>query len=192
MSKKNTKKAVAVVVAPKTPKVKVPKFKLVSYTLKAVIPVGQYANIQPEITVQAQTIEAAERAVMPYIETLFAKYREGVPVNVRVPMVTVSDRIPSGYSELMKTTGAVIPPNPSVSPTPVAPKPPVAPVAAPIVLTVPFNRAKGAIDSCMSSEALKLVADQIEKSTKLIDTEKNQLRALVSEKVAKMNNSKAA
>ena len=57
--------------------IKKPKFKLISYTLKAVIPVGQYANIQPEVTVQASSIEAAERAVMPYIETLFAKYRDG-------------------------------------------------------------------------------------------------------------------
>jgi hypothetical protein len=61
----------------KIPKEKKPKYKLISYTVKAVIPTGIYANIQPEITVEAVSLEVAERAVMPHIEVLFAKYREG-------------------------------------------------------------------------------------------------------------------
>ncbi len=174
MPKKNTKKAVAVVA---TPKVKTPKFKLISYTLKAVIPTGQYANIQPEITVQSVSIEAAERAVMPYIESLFAKYRDGgvkpveaVAIKPVTPTPIKPVSIPVQKSEM-----------------PVVPPVAAAAVVSPIVLTVPFNRAKGAIESCMSKEALKLVSDQIEKSTKLIDSEKEELKKLVADKTIKLN-----
>ncbi len=151
---------------------KTPKFKLISYTLKAVIPVGQYANIQPEITVEAVSIEAAERAVMPYIESLFAKYRDGgikpiepTPVQPVIPKKQEPVPMPAQKPEKQATP---------VSTTPVAPV---------IPLTVPFNRAKSAIESCMSKEALKLVSDQIEKSTKLIDSEKVELRKMIVAKI---------
>lgn len=51
-----------------------PKATLVSYTLKAVIPTGPYANIQPEIVVQAETLAEAHAVVMPYIDGLFKEY----------------------------------------------------------------------------------------------------------------------
>ncbi len=198
MSKKITKnKAAAVVAAPVVKKIKAPSFKLISYTLKAVIPTGQYANIQPEITVQAKTLEAAERAVMPYIETLFAKYRDG------------------GVQPILATRGMTttqpVAPTPAQAPKPAAPtvgvdmakpgsektvettvdtKTGTVSVAPAIVLTVPFNRAKGAIDSCMSLEALKLVSDQVEKSTKLIDTEKAELRKVAAAKLETLNGPK--
>ncbi len=187
--------------------VKEPKFKLVSYTMKAVIPTGQYANIQPEITVEAKTLEQAERAVMPYIETLFARYRDGgvKPIEPVRPVV------------------APVAQKPPIATTPVAqaPKPTTAPIMAPveaskgiagdanpnrtyatakaegesmmktapqaIVMTVPFTRAKGALDSCTSLAALKLVSDQVEKSTKLVDSEKVELRKLAETKLAQLN-----
>lgn len=183
-----TKKTIKKEVKPKVvaaSKEKPPKFKLISYTLKATIPTGQYANIQPEITVEAKTIEQAERAVMPYIETLFARYRDGgvKPIEPTVARtVTPVTPPPAPAKAPVAPVAAAVVPKPSVAP--------VAPVASPIVLTVPFNRAKGAIDSCMSNEALKLVADQVEKSTKLIDTEKVELRKLVAAKSAQLNGPK--
>ena len=48
-----------------------------------------------------------------------------------------------------------------------------------IVLSAPFNRAKSAIESCKSLEALQLVSDQITKSVKLIDSEKVELSHIV-------------
>ncbi len=154
---------------------KKPKFTLVSYTLKAVILVGQYANIQPEVTVKADSIEAAERAVMPYIETLFAKYRDG-------GIQTVKPVIAS------PVTGTASPAIVSVTQTnPIPPPPAMPPVVPSIPLTVPFNRAKGAIQSCTSIDALKLVSDQIEKSEKLIEMEKLDLRKLVAEKSKELN-----
>lgn len=174
-----------VVPAPKKPKA--PKFKLISYTLKAVIPVGQYANIQPEVTVQAATIEQAERAVMPYIETLFAKYRDGgvkpvEPVVTRPVAPTDMPPVTVVRAPMTVTPKFPIAPTGSVSPTP--DKDGVSPS---IPLSVPFNRAKGAMESCMSAEALKLVSDQVEKSTKLIDTEKVELRKLAIAKLEKIN-----
>lgn len=48
----------------------------VKYTLTAVVPVAQYANLQPAIEVEADSIEDAEAQVLPYIESFFNKYSE--------------------------------------------------------------------------------------------------------------------
>lgn len=48
----------------------------VKYTLAATVPVAQYANLQPTIEVEADTIEEAEAQVLPYIENFFNKYSE--------------------------------------------------------------------------------------------------------------------
>ncbi len=170
-------------------KARQPKFRLVSYTMKAVIPTGQYANIQPEVTVEAETLEQAERAVMPYIETLFAKYRDGgvKPVEpVRQAAVTpVVQKVPVA---VIAPTQAEAP-RPTIRPgthvEPVAPA--IAPVTSAIVMTVPFTRAKGALESCTSLEALKLVTDQVEKSTRLVEAEKAELRKLSAAKLATLN-----
>lgn len=50
--------------------------KLQSYTLKATIPTGNYANLQPEITVTAPDMETAKALVMPHIETLYSEYSD--------------------------------------------------------------------------------------------------------------------
>lgn len=54
------------------------------YKISAVIPVGQYANLQPSIEVEADSFEEAEAKVLPYIETLWQKYGEK-------PLVSRSD-----------------------------------------------------------------------------------------------------
>lgn len=198
MSKKIEAKKVPAKIKSPVKKVKVPKFKLITYTIKAVIPTGMYANIQPEVTVQAESIEVAERAVMPHIEALFAKYREGgSPVATPQPAKPVAPAVASPV-----TVSADVPtPMPVVKSGKVDSKIPKAPetviVVAPapptIIMTVPFTRAKGAIDSCMSKDALKLVADQIEKSVKLIPNEKNELNGLIKAKAAQLDgNQKAA
>lgn len=183
-------------VAPKPKAVKKPKFKLISYTLKAVIPVGQYANIQPEVTVQALSIEAAERAVMPYIETLFAKYRDGGvqpvvarPVTPVTSVAPVAPGAPKPVATVSSTAPKPLTP-PDITPDFKGYTKPGEPTKTDIPLTVPFNRAKGAIESCTSSDALKLVSDQVEKSVKLIDTEKVELKRLVTTKLEQLNGNK--
>lgn len=182
MSKKITTQKKATITKPKT--AKKPKFKLVSYTLKAVIPVGQYANIQPEVTVQADSIEAAERAVMPYIETLFAKYRDGGVKPIVPPAPVTPTAIPAAPVSPQETVKNLN--DKKVTPEQIMSASIGVPVLA-IPLSVPFNRAKGAIESCTSVEALKLVSDQVEKSSKLIDTEKVALKKLVTAKLEQLN-----
>lgn len=202
MSKKTNKKVKSDsngkkhVVSVKPKAVKKPKFKLISYTMKAVIPVGQYANIQPEVTVEAESIEAAERAVMPYIETLFAKYRDGgvkpiEPTVVR-PVAPTNTGPTAPVAQRVGPVATPTVPKPPVTAPVATPAPVPAPVAvAPVIpLTVPFNRAKGAIESCTSLDALRLVSDQVEKSTKLIDTEKVELKKLVTAKHEQLNGNK--
>lgn len=48
----------------------------VKYTITAVVPVAQYANLQPSVEVEANSIEEAEEQVLPYIEKFFNKYSE--------------------------------------------------------------------------------------------------------------------
>ncbi len=50
------------------------KVKLESYTMRATIPTGQYANLQPEITVSAETLHEAETEVLPYLKVLFQRF----------------------------------------------------------------------------------------------------------------------
>lgn len=50
---------------------------MIKYTLTAVVPVAQYANLQPQIQVEAESIEEAEKMVLPYIEDFFNKYSDG-------------------------------------------------------------------------------------------------------------------
>ncbi len=165
-------------------KSKAPKFKFVSYTLGAVIPVGAYANIQPSVTIEAKSIEQAERILMPYIEALFAKYRGTGPVVPTAPVaparpVVAQPQAPVRPQPTAQAPVAPVKPQEEPKKTPEAP---VAPVEVPIVLTVPFNRAKSAVESCTSKEALKVVSDQITKSVKLTPEEKNTLIMLVSDK----------
>lgn len=50
--------------------------KLTKYTLTAVVPVAQYANLQPSLEIEAETIEEAQALALPYIEEFFNKYSE--------------------------------------------------------------------------------------------------------------------
>lgn len=180
-----------------------PKFKLVTYKIHAIIPTGMYSNIQPEITVEAKTLEQAERAVMPHIEALFLKYRSDgtAGLNVRasepVKVVVTPPSAPAQAQKPAEAPKATPQPTAEVKATPKAPeapkavaKAPEAPVAQPqaqAVMTAPFNRAKTAVESCASKEALKLVSNQITNSVKLTQEEKNTLIMMVTDKSAALD-----
>lgn len=140
-------------------KEKKPKIKLVTYSVKATIPVGQYANICPEVTVQAVNIETAERAVMPHIEAMFTKYREGVPTPK-----------PQTVIEKIEYTAPV--------------------TGTPIPLSAPFTRAKSAIDNATTLDAIDLLQSQVEKSVKLVQSEKDELLKLLVVKATELKNVK--
>lgn len=66
MSKKTTTKTKV--------EVSTPTVTLMSYTMRAVIPTGPYANVQPEITVQAGSLDEAKDYILPHIDALYEKY----------------------------------------------------------------------------------------------------------------------
>lgn len=55
---------------------------MIKYTLTATVPVAQYANLQPAIEVEAESLEEAEKQVLPYIEDFFNKYSEKAKIGV--------------------------------------------------------------------------------------------------------------
>lgn len=52
----------------------------IKYKLGATVPVGQYANLVPEVEVEGDTIEECEALVLPYIEGFFNKWSDKVKV----------------------------------------------------------------------------------------------------------------
>lgn len=53
---------------------------MIKYKLSSTVPVGQYANMIPEVEVEAETIEEAEAIVLPYIEKFFNRFSEKVKI----------------------------------------------------------------------------------------------------------------
>ena len=150
----------------KEPKVEVKKIKkvkkitvsdqkasLITYTLKAVIPVGPFANVQPEITVTATNIEEAEKFAIPHIDKLFVKYFNsyvnGVPVNEEKKNTSVTP-------EIKPITSQNIPVEIKQEP----------------MKTEAYIKANQAIDGCTSSQAIQLILQKIDASTKLTQEEK--------------------
>lgn len=143
---------------------KTPKVEMISYSMRMVIPTGQYANIQPEIVVKAGTLEDAHAYIAPHMNKLWKEY------------FMVSER----KQEVQK-------PAPQHSPQP-ASEP--APQESSPVSDVALVKATQAIESCMSSEALNLIIKQIGVSTKLTDENKKQLLPLVEAKSKELNGDK--
>jgi hypothetical protein len=141
-----------------------PKVELISYSMKMVIPTGNYANIQPEIVVRAGTVEEAHDYIAPHFNKLWKEY------------YLVSERRP----EPVKPSGV-----PIVSPetTPgTNPMPPASSVA--------FTKASQAIASCLSAEALEIISKQVIVSTKLTAEDKLALAEPIAVKMKELNANK--
>lgn len=126
---------------------------LMNYTIKAVIPTGPFGNIQPEITVFAHTLEAAEQFVLPHVDKLFVKYfnayLNGIPETKSMQKQPESMQKPVNLN-----------PTTNTGPTP-------APMKTNACIT-----AEQAIAGCTSLEALTLVKSRIKNSVKLTAEEK--------------------
>ena len=182
MNKKTTKENSA---SPKKPKAlvcpvtKAKKVKLVSYTMKAMIRIGEYESIEPEVTVEAETIKEAHDFVFGYISDL----RRGYSINVErvtvtgTPMPTptptpIQVQLPLGNSTASQTNADVVTLH---STTPQGKNSPA------------FDKAKQAVMSCLTPEALNLIAEQIHKSVKLNDVEKSTLLEIATAKTEEFN-----
>lgn len=130
-----------------------PNVKLLSYTIKAVIPTGAYANIQPEITVQAENLQEAENYVIPHINKLFEDFLNKSERRTVQPKVEVKEVV-------IEPTKVTVDGNPT---------------GMTVEVTEAFKKANNAIVNAMSHEALDIISDQIQKSVKLQPSEKDRL-----------------
>lgn len=127
------------------------KVELISYSIKMVIPTGQYANVQPEIVVKSGSLEDAHAYIAPHMNKLWKEY---FMVSERRPEPTV---------------------NQVSKPVAVDSSPATNPVPPPPASSSSFIKASQAIRSCMSLDALELIKKQIELSTKLTESDKYEL-----------------
>ena len=146
--------------------VKEKKVKLFTYSIKMVIPTGAYANIQPEIVVKGGTLEEAHAYCAPHMNKLWKEYYMISEKRVE-PKITVEHTYPP-----LATTPA--PKLPTAEEIQNIPQPPASSVA--------LSKATQAIQSCLSFEALDLIANQVEVSVKLTNEDKAALMPLLDAK----------
>ena len=160
-AKKEVKKVVAKKrVAKKRVSKKGPE--MVSYSMRMVIPTGDYANIQPEIIVKAGTMDEAHAYIAPHMNKLWKEY------------FNISKR--KVEPEVKKPT-----PAPTKIVTPVRPTP-INPEETSPVSDVALTKATQAIQSCLSLEALELIIQQVKVSVKLTEENKISLAGVIMEK----------
>lgn len=184
------------------PKAVIPKKKpvakstvqLISFSIKATIPVMTFGNVQPEVVVKAKTIEEAQAYALPIIEALFQKYcespRDGSskPSFISKAAVTVKETVVHQPTVAAPVTPAApkAPVNMPVAPAPVSPqaqatrdaaeaKDPFQDDETPKQKSAPYEKGEKAIGAAMSLDALNMIEDQIQNSVKLMKEEKQAL-----------------
>jgi len=145
-------------------KVNTPTVELISYEIKAVIPTGSYANIQPCIIVKARNLEEADRFVMPYIRNLYQQYAPSV-----LPQVTYAVS-QSPVTEMGKEFTAA-----------------VTTTTEEVKSTTAFENAEKALSGCQNPEVLRLIERKISKSPKLTHDEKFALLKMVATKATELD-----
>jgi hypothetical protein len=153
----------------KKEKVVKPKVTLISYSMKMTIPTGQYANIIPEIVVKAGTVEEAHDYIAPHMNKLWKEYFM-ISERKNEPAKPVVQKYPE---QNIKGESPVTNMN--------------TPVSVPPVAAVACQKASSAIASCLSNDALDLIANQITKSVKLDDKDKDKLMVELLNKRKELN-----
>lgn len=148
---------------------KKPKVTLVSYSMKMVIPTGNYANIQPEIIVKAGTVEEAHDYIAPHMNKLWKEYYL-ISERRTEPVKTFEKKDLTGVSPVVKGEPVVTPPPPASS--------------------VAYEKASQAITSCLNMDALGLITEQIKNSVKLLEDQKPYLIEMILKKQKELNGPK--
>lgn len=157
---------------------------LLEFSVSAVIPIQQYGNIQPRITVRGHSIRRAREIVMPIMESLYKQYAE-TPLNGKEPRfyegtVTVEEK----RVERVEAPEQKVPETPSEdaqnavagSPTNAAPAP--AKVEKPEAVV----KAERAIALAVTLDAIDLIKEKIAASEKIEASFKPALLELVDAK----------
>lgn len=156
---------------------KKPAVKLISYTLTAVIPHARYGNLQPSITVEADSLESARNFIYPHIEELMNKYQEdqfGKAKFVPGKIETVAPEKPSAPQMPAMENKEVVTPEVVNKET--------------TIRSDPFMKANTAIMGAMSLEVMDVIKNQLTISVKLTEDEKTELWAIFNEKLESMSN----
>lgn len=169
----------------KRPVVKKAAVKLVSYTLTAVIPHARYGNLQPSITVEADSLESAREFIYPHIEELMSKYQEDqfgkakfVPGRQeKEPSQEEKDKIAEDLGVKKEDTK-----NEVVTPEV---------VKETTIRSEPFQKAYSAISGAMSLDVMEVIKNQLEISVKLTEDEKTELWVIFNEKLKSLSGDQA-
>lgn len=146
--------------------------KLVSYTMTAIIRIGQYENIQPAITVQAGTMDEARDFVMPHINELYKKYH-----NISESMVEIKPSVKvTPKPEVTTAIASDAPAGPAVY------HPAPAPDVEPTVVSNAYSAAENAITRCTKLDDLGRLHNRIHDSKILKEDEKTKLDVLMLNK----------
>lgn len=157
-------------------KEKKPKVTLVSYTIKATIPTGPYANVCPEITVKAPTIKDAENAVLPYIHEMITFFRDGGLKPISTPVITKVET-PAPKTETSASNAKVEATTLRVE-TPVEADKTAIKAPEDKILdgkSEPFKKAYSALKSNKTVDGLDVIMGQIRISKRLTDIEIEEL-----------------
>ena len=151
------------------------KVSMVSYSIKMVIPTGQYANIQPEIIVKGGTVEEAHDYIAPHMNKLWKEYyliNERRPEEPKKPLAKKQEAMT--VEEVAKATNGQVFGGGVPEGTSSAPESPASGVA--------FVKASQAIEACVSLDALELIQSQVIKSVKLSHKDKENLMPKLEDK----------
>ena len=149
-----------------------PTVTMLEYSIKMTIPTGQYANIQPQITVTASTPEEALNYIAPHMNRMWKDY------------FMVNERVTQEAPKVCPVEPYMVNPDtrPPITAGPTGPASEASPTS-----NVAVIKATQAIESCMSLEALDLIKNQVELSVKLSKEEKPKLRMMIVEKFNELN-----
>ncbi len=164
--------------------IQAPIVALRSFTVKATIPTGQYANIQPEIIVDAIDFDAAVAFVMPKIEKMFEDYWyfNDRPKKVASAPVVSSPQSAQVNAQLPPVpTGAVVVTK-AEKVAAINGEKKDAPAYNPVEgeNSEAWNNAFKAINSCKTHAGLEMIKTNIANSKKLTDQEKMLLGAIAN------------
>jgi len=176
----------------------VPAVELVSFSVRATIPVMVFGNISPEIVVKAQNIEDAKAYALPIIENLFEKYcespRDGSPKPSFVSKANVVATEKVVPQDTPKVEPEVVEPGQfpvsAMNTNAIAPATPVEDEQPRYATSAAYARAKNAIESAQTLEAINTIMGQIEASIKLTPEEKPMLMGILLGKKTALSQAK--
>lgn len=145
---------------------------MVKYKIKLTIPTTSYGNIQPEVEVEANSIEEAHAMVSDWVESMYDIYLNKVPSNVNKKVVT-SEQPNTTENTTTDNTKKVFKVDEHLTRI----------SNGEIASTPAFKSALLNISATSNSDTLSEIIERIKKSEKLAPEEKTKLIEYAAEKI---------